>query len=61
MFPLFFFSALWIGVLGPGINEHGIKAVQDKGAKPAFEAAWEGRKPYDALSLKGTLGNFGNP
>ncbi len=46
---------------GPGHNEGGFKAIEDKGVKAAFEQAWEDRQPYDSGSLKKSkTGNFGN-
>lgn len=53
MAPFIMFS-LWIAVLGPGINEHGIKATQDKGVWPALERAIE---EADASTLRGNYGN----
>jgi hypothetical protein len=60
MFVIPFFATAWILVLGPGTIEKGIPAINEKGFKPAAEAAWEGRTHYDATSLKGTVGNYGN-
>jgi hypothetical protein len=56
------FAVLLVHILfwGPGVNEGGFQALADKGVKPAFEAAWEERQPYDSGSLKNVLGNFGN-
>ena len=56
MFPLFFMSTLWIWTAGPGINEHGIKATQNKGFKVAIEQAWSERESLVA----DRLGNYGN-
>lgn len=60
MFVIPLLATAWILVLGPGTIEKGIPAINEKGAKPALEKALEERKPYDASSLKGNLGNFGN-
>ena len=60
MFVQFLIVLGIIATAGPGHNEGGFKAIQDKGAKAAFEQAWDERKPYDSGSLKNKLGNFGN-
>lgn len=44
MFVKFLIIAGFIGVLGPGHNEGGFEAVQEKGPKAAIERAWEQKK-----------------
>lgn len=56
----FIIFAGMILVAGPGHNEGGFKAIEQKGFKPAVEKAWEDREAYDSGTLKGTLGNYGN-
>lgn len=47
MFVQFLIFAAIIGVAGPGHNEGGFQAIQDKGVKAAFEQAWDEREPLD--------------
>lgn len=47
MFVPFLICVMMIGTVGPGHHEGGFKAMEQHGAKPAIERAWDNRKPVD--------------
>ena len=53
--PAFLFM-LWVGIVGPGILDHGFEKIKAEGFKPAIVKAL-----HEAKSLKADkLGNYGN-